>query len=118
QTAQLIKGTRIDYVVGMWSSGFSFEAPDPILAMSDGMAAEVSAVLESQVNPSLSAHGGSVGLVDVRDGIVYLQFSGGCKGCGLAPITMKELVRRTITTAIPNVRAVVDVTEHSLGTTP
>lgn len=117
-TATLAKGTLIDYVTGMWSSGFRFDAPNSLVRMADSAASAVQSVIESQVNPSLSAHGGAVKLIDVRNGVAYVEFSGGCQGCGLAPVTMKELVFRSITAAVKDVHTVVDATEHSQGTSP
>ena len=47
--------------------------------------------LQSQVNPSLAAHGGKVTLLEItEDGYAILQFGGGCNGCSMVDVTLKE----------------------------
>ena len=64
------------------------------------------------------AHGGRVRLVDVKDGQVYLAFGGGCHGCGLVDVTLKQGIERRIREAVPEVVGVVDTTDHSAGENP
>lgn len=76
-------------------------------------------VLDMEINPSVAAHGGEVSLVDVDEsGVVVLRFGGGCHGCGMVNVTLKEGVEKTLMTQIPEVTAVRDVTDHSTGENP
>jgi Fe/S biogenesis protein NfuA len=79
----------------------------------------VSWLLETEINPALASHGGRVALVEVTDKMeVVLQFGGGCQGCGMADVTMKQGIEQTLTRHIPEITAVVDVTDHQSGANP
>jgi Fe/S biogenesis protein NfuA len=79
----------------------------------------VSWLLETEINPALASHGGQVALVEVTDKMeVVLQFGGGCQGCGMADVTMKQGIEQTLTRHIPEITAVVDVTDHQSGSNP
>ena len=43
---------------------------------------------------------------------------GGCQGCGMANVTLKQGVEVQIKQAVPSIREVLDVTEHADGTNP
>ncbi|RBI85930.1 hypothetical protein DRV85_09465 [Rhodosalinus halophilus] len=75
-------------------------------------------VLDTQANPSIAAHGGHVAVVDVTDGVVSLRMSGGCQGCAASAATLRHGVEQMIRMAVPEVREIVDVTDHSAGTNP
>ena len=70
-------------------------------------------MLEQQINPGLAAHGGAVSLEEVVEGVAVLQFGGGCQGCGMVDVTLKEGVERTLMERIPELAGVRDVTDHS-----
>lgn len=79
----------------------------------------VSWLLETEINPSLASHGGHVTLVEITDKFeVVLQFGGGCQGCGMADVTMKQGIQQTLTHNIPEITAVLDVTDHQSGANP
>jgi len=79
----------------------------------------VSWLLETEVNPALASHGGRVALVEVTDKMeVVLEFGGGCQGCGMADVTMKQGIEQTLTRHIPEITSVVDVTDHQSGDNP
>jgi Fe/S biogenesis protein NfuA len=59
-----------------------------------------------------------VSLVDVRDGRVFIRFGGGCQGCGMVDTTLREGVVGTLQRAIPEIREVLDATDHAAGETP
>lgn len=72
--------------------------------------------IDSTVSPSLAAHGGAVSLVDVtEDGIVKVKFTGGCLGCSMVGVTLKEGIQTQLNQAFPGmIKDVVDVTEHEV----
>ncbi|MEE4216397.1 MAG: NfuA family Fe-S biogenesis protein [Xanthomonadales bacterium] len=79
----------------------------------------VSWLLQTEINPSLAAHGGHVALVEITEQKeVILQFGGGCQGCGMADVTMKQGIEQTLSRHIPEITAVKDVTDHQSGTNP
>jgi Fe/S biogenesis protein NfuA len=90
----------------------------PPADLSGDVAQRVVAVLESQINPSIAAHGGRADLVAVEESTAYLRLSGGCQGCGLAKVTLSQGIEVAITDAIPEVTSVVDVTDHASGDNP
>jgi len=76
-------------------------------------------LLESEINPQLASHGGQVSLAEfTADGVVVLQFGGGCQGCGMADVTLKDGIEKTLLEKIPEVKGVKDITEHQLGENP
>ena len=75
-------------------------------------------VLESQVNPAIASHGGMISLVGVDDTEVYVEMSGGCQGCALSRMTLRQGVERMLREAIPELTAVHDVTDHASGENP
>jgi Fe/S biogenesis protein NfuA len=77
-------------------------------------------VLHSEVNPSLAGHGGSVKLVDIieDDTIIILQFGGGCHGCGMANVTLKNGIEKTLKEKFPEIIEVRDATDHAAGSNP
>lgn len=76
-------------------------------------------LLESEINPQLASHGGQVALAEfTEDGVVVLQFGGGCQGCGMADVTLKDGIEKTLLEKIPEVKGVKDITEHQLGENP
>lgn len=76
-------------------------------------------VLQARINPMVASHGGTVGLVEVTDaGDVVLQFGGGCHGCGMVDVTLKQGIETTMRQEIPEIRKVVDATDHSDGENP
>ena len=79
---------------------------------------QVQQVLNEQVNPAIAAHGGGAELVSVDGTIAYLRLYGGCQGCGLAQVTLKQGIERTLLEAIPALTQVVDVTDHASGENP
>ncbi|MGH9071904.1 MAG: NifU family protein [Acidimicrobiales bacterium] len=93
-------------------------APRPAADLSGSVAQAVIAVLESAVNPGIAAHGGRADLVAVEEGTAYLRLSGGCQGCGLAAVTLSQGIESAIKEGVPEIVAVVDVTDHAAGENP
>ena len=76
-------------------------------------------VIESEINPRLASHGGRVSLREVTgEGIVVLQFGGGCHGCGMVDATLRGGVERTLKERVPEVSGVADATDHASGANP
>ena len=78
----------------------------------------VNQVITEQVNPAIAAHGGGAELVSVDGTIAYLRLFGGCQGCGLAQVTLKQGIEKIILESINELTQVVDVTDHASGDDP
>ena len=80
---------------------------------------QISWMLDAEINPELAAHGGRVSLLGISEqGDVHLQFGGGCHGCGMADVTLKEGIEKRLKQAFPSVRSVLDGTDHASGENP
>lgn len=110
--AQILNGARIDYKQGLMAEGFSFEPRDPSQTFSDNRGGDLLRCLAEHVRPVLAYHAGSVELLDLREGVAYVRFSGTCNGCGLAPMTLESVVKAAFQEHCPYVKDVVDATEH------
>ena len=75
---------------------------------------KVNYVLYSEINPQLASHGGNVHLQEItEDNYVVLQFGGGCQGCGMVDVTLKEGIEKTLLEQVPEIKGVRDVTDHT-----
>jgi Fe/S biogenesis protein NfuA len=97
--------------------------PDPLagagpLELTGEVADKVTQLLEQRINPALSAHGGFANLVGVDGDAVYVTMGGGCQGCSMSAMTLTEGIKKMILESIPEVREVVDATNHSAGENP
>ena len=89
------------------------------LVTDDEISAAVEAVIATDVNPSLAAHGGFVTFVGHDgDGIAYLTMGGGCHGCSMSKMTMLEGVQTTLVEQVPAIAKVRDITDHATGANP
>lgn len=76
-------------------------------------------LLDSEINPMLAAHKGQVALEEVTaEGVVRLRFGGGCHGCGMVDVTLKQGIEKTMMERIPEITAVRDATDHATGEAP
>lgn len=86
--------------------------------LSGPLVERVQQVLTEQVNPAIASHGGGAELVSVDGTIAYLRLFGGCQGCGLAQVTLKQGIEKILLESIPELTQVVDVTDHASGDNP
>jgi Fe-S cluster biogenesis protein NfuA len=94
-------------------------APGEGLAVSDDQLYEqVAKVFDEQVNPMVARHGGRVELIDVQDAVVMLRMGGGCQGCGMADVTLRQGIEGMLAQLVPAVRGIVDITDHTSGANP
>ena len=78
----------------------------------------VADLFESQVNPMVARHGGRIELIDVQDAVVSLRMSGGCQGCGMADVTLRQGIETMLRQEVPEVQGITDITDHASGTSP
>jgi Fe-S cluster biogenesis protein NfuA len=94
------------------------EAVTSSLLPPEEVKSQVQKILDDLVNPAVASHGGFVNLVDVSENNVVLEFGGGCHGCGMANVTLKYGVERTIREHVPGVGQIMDTTDHATGASP
>jgi Fe-S cluster biogenesis protein NfuA len=94
-------------------------APAPVVhSNDDALYDRVAVLFEEQVNPMVARHGGRIELIDVQDAVVMLRMSGGCQGCGMADVTLRQGIEAMLQQEIPEVQGIMDITDHSAGANP
>jgi Fe-S cluster biogenesis protein NfuA len=91
---------------------------DGVALDDDAMFDLVAQIFEREVNPSVASHGGRVDLIDVQDSTVIVRMQGGCQGCGMANVTLRQGIEGSLRRVIPMLRGIEDITDHSAGTNP
>ncbi len=108
----------VDYAEDRMGGQLTIKAPNskvPQVSDDSPIEDQINYVLHSQINPGLAAHGGMVNLVEVvEEGIAVLQFGGGCQGCGMVDMTLKDGVEKTLLEQLPQLKGVRDITDHSV----
>jgi Fe/S biogenesis protein NfuA len=121
-SAPFLDGAQIDYETGATGGQLQIRAPKVKGEAPDASASLVERVrwvVEREINPQLAQHRGHVAVEDVRaDGTVLLRFGGGCHGCGMADVTLKQGIEKTLMEKVPGVTAVRDATDHDSGIAP
>ncbi|PYO42197.1 MAG: thioredoxin [Gemmatimonadetes bacterium] len=84
----------------------------------DALYERVADLFDQQVNPMVARHGGRVELIDVQDAVVMVRMAGGCQGCGMADVTLRQGIEAMLHQHVPEVRGVVDITDHTAGSNP
>ena len=123
-----VDGATVDFFDQLLQRGFRVDPPPPPpaapppprpdLDLSNPRVQRVYEVIEQQINPGIASHGGRATLIDVRDDVVYVELGGGCQGCAMASVTLKQGVERLIREAVPEIRQIVDTTDHAGGSNP
>jgi Fe-S cluster biogenesis protein NfuA len=84
----------------------------------DDIKKKVQAVFDKEINPAIAMHGGFVELIDVKGNEVFIRMGGGCQGCGMADVTLKQGIEKSIRQMVPEVGAIMDTTDHAAGRNP
>ena len=120
--APRLEGATVDFVQRVNESGFQVSlaaAAKAAVPTLDGAFAErVKTVLDTEINPAIASHGGTITLVGVEDTEIYLEMGGGCQGCAMSRMTLRQGVERMVRQAVPEVTVIHDVTDHASGENP
>lgn len=96
--------------------------PDPLegidIHLEGDLPEKINMLLDQVVNPQLAAHGGFTTLSGVDDTKVYLSMGGGCQGCAISAITLRQGIEAQLRAAIPEITEIIDVTDHDSGQNP
>ncbi len=118
-SAENLEGVKLDFVDSApGEAGFKFHNPLEEQGWDDPIAQRLQELLDNEVNPSIASHGGYIDLVDFKDKKAYVAMGGGCQGCGMARVTLREGVETRVRELIPEVEEIIDVTDHSAGQNP
>lgn len=117
KSLDFLKDAVVDYSPDKFGGTLTIKAPNaklPQISENASIEDKINYVLYSEVNPGLAAHGGEVSLIEVIDEeTAILQFGGGCQGCGMVDLTLKDGVEKTLLEQIDGLKSVKDVTDHS-----
>ena len=117
-----LEDALVDYSPDRMGGQLTIKAPNakmPRVSDDSPIEDRINYVLYNEINPSLAAHGGEVSLIEVtEDQFAVLQFGGGCQGCGMADVTLKQGVEVMITDNVPEIIEVIDATDHAAGVNP
>jgi len=118
KSAPYLVDAVIDYKKDSMGGQLTFRAPRskvPDLHPDATIEERINYYLYSEINPSLSSHGGNVSLVELsEDNIATLEFGGGCQGCSAVDLTLKDGVEKTLMERIPQLKGVRDKTDHTV----
>ena len=121
-SAPFLDGAQIDYESRATGGQLQIRAPKikgESPPESASIVERVRWLVEHEINPQLASHRGHVTLQEVTaEGVVILRFGGGCHGCGMVDVTLKQGIERTLMEKVPGVTAVRDATDHETGTAP
>ena len=124
-SAERLNGANVDFVETIQESGFQITPdPDAVKAATDhagpagALADRVTHVLETEINPAIASHGGVINLVDVQGTEIFIEMAGGCQGCAMSRMTLRQGVERMVSQSVPEVTAIHDVTDHASGDNP
>ncbi len=121
-----LKGSVLDLAGGTESAGLVLRNPNPAtppitegeVELSGSIEERVQQLIDMYINPSIASHGGFVTLDGVEGDRALVELGGGCQGCGLAAMTLRQGIESSIKHHVPEIVEVVDVTDHSAGENP
>ena len=128
RNANFLSDVKIDFIESLQQTGFKVDNPRVVMPevtapetppnLTTPEAIAIKNILDTEINPAISSHGGYINLIDLKDKVAYIKMSGGCQGCGMADVTLKQGVVVAIKKSFPDILDVLDVTDHGGGKNP
>lgn len=118
ESARHLTEASIDFVEGPEGTGFKFTNPLEEQGWTDPIAVKFQELLDQEINPGVAMHGGYIELLDYQEGTAYVQMGGGCQGCGMATVTLRQGIEQRVRESIPEIEAIIDTTDHAAGSNP
>lgn len=120
ESAPFLEAAEIDFVTDQMGSQLTLKAPNAKARKINDDAPlieRINYMIESEINPQLASHGGQVSLVEVtEDGAAILQFGGGCNGCSMVDVTLKDGIEKQMLEQFKGeITSVKDSTAHEAG---
>ncbi len=117
RSVTFLEDATVDYSADKMGGQLTIRAPNsrtPSIAEDSPLEDKVNYILWNEINPGLAAHGGQVSLIEVDDdGIAVLKFGGGCQGCSMLDVTLRDGVQKTLMEKLPELKDVRDITDHT-----
>lgn len=117
RNAAYLDGVKIHYEYkGPDRSGLEYKNPNPLwLEPAELM---LQRIIDTELNPAIAAHGGYITLIAVEGSTTYIEMGGGCQGCGMADVTLKQGIEASIIGVVPGIERIIDTTDHASGENP
>lgn len=117
KNARYLNGVEVDFADNPGGeSGLQFANPNPLWF--DEPEATVQKIFDEQINPQIASHGGYVTLLRVEGSTAFVRLGGGCQGCGMVDVTLKQGIEASLKEMVPQIEQVVDETDHASGENP
>ena len=125
--AENLRGATIDWSDDLMRGGLTVSNPNrpQVVTAANGngelsgdVETRVTQVIDRRINPAIAQHGGRAMLDHVAGDVAYVRLGGGCQGCGMATVTLDQGIESAILESVPEMRQVVDVTDHASGENP
>jgi Fe/S biogenesis protein NfuA len=117
KSKQYLEEAVVDFAKDSMGGQLTIRAPNsrmPRIDEDSPLEDRINYILYNEINPGRASHGGFISLEEVTaDGVVILRFGGGCQGCGMVDVTLKEGVETTLKNHLPQIKEIRDVTDHS-----
>jgi Fe/S biogenesis protein NfuA len=116
RSVSFLEDATVDYSADQMGGQLTIRAPNsrtPRISDDSPLEDKVNYILWNDVNPSLAAHGGQVSLVEMDEQVAVLKFGGGCQGCSMLDVTLRDGVQATLMEKLPELKDVRDITDHS-----
>jgi Fe-S cluster biogenesis protein NfuA len=91
---------------------------DPAPSAAGDLGSAAQRILDAEINPAIAAHRGHVTVAGVTGGWIRVRLEGGCQGCSLAEVTLRQGIEPLLRARLPQLTGLVDVTDHEAGTEP
>ena len=118
RSVPFLEDAEVNFDTDNFGGQLTIKAPNarlPNISPDSSVEDRINYVIYNEINPMLESHGGDVSLSEfTEDGVAVLQFGGGCQGCGMVDVTLKEGIEKTLIEQIPELTAVKDITDHSM----
>jgi len=113
-----LEDSEFNYDIDNFGGQLTIKAPNarlPNISPDSPLEDRVNYVIYNEINPMLESHGGVVSLKEItEDKYAILQFGGGCQGCSMVDVTLKDGVEKTLLESMPELAGVRDMTDHTM----
>lgn len=113
-----LEESEVNYDIDNFGGQLTIKAPNarlPNISPDSPLEDRVNYIIYNEINPMLESHGGVVSLKEItKDKFAILQFGGGCQGCSMVDVTLKDGVEKTLLESIPELAGVRDMTDHTM----
>ncbi len=118
RSVPFLKDAEVNFDNDTFGGQLTIKAPNarmPNISSDSPIEDRINYIIYNEINPMLESHGGEVSLVEFNDkNEAVLQFGGGCQGCGMVDVTLKDGIEKTLIEQLPEIKAVKDLTDHSI----